>query len=766
MGRAEIEKGWLTISLSPKRHMKLHQLVTPKKQRTPLGDKGLGRLSTQRLGQRLELITRREDLRSYSVDGRDESDYNTEYHVAFDWADFTENRTLAAVPLFFDTSPRVDGVKGTKLILTELRDPLVWKGKNLERLTSGLAQLLFPFGKVRPFNVLLRVDGDRIKIDTLADSVRDVALGRFAFDFDGTTVTVGGRIRLAKLRGNSSATKEEFDQLLSRDQGADFFAFLSAPTTKDRIPNLVYENSNGWFVSFRHSIQLRSIAPVLIDSKIANPGSFNGEIDDYLLRGQELDPLEDIFGVKSEYGDFIKSQAGIRVFRDGFGIRPYGFDANDWLGLSKGQTSGGSFYGLRPQNTIGYVALTAQHNGQLVETTSREGFVDSSYSRNFFALMDFVVRTINVDVYQTLRRAYNEYRRAKADSIAPLLQGNAPFKQMRDISASTVELEQRVSALEPRLEDVSSSIGKVTYKIKHEPLFITEEERNFAPLFDELETTLRQVRTLLTEIKELLGRAKPLGALADSLQPRLEILEGQILEFSELAGLGLTAEALSHEIDTIAHNLAERTGKVTAFLKSSRIAYSEIFTYTEYVQSAVSALRKQLSHLAPSLRYVREKADAIDLQRFFDELIDYYYPGLSKSGIALATSKASVPFTVKINKGRLTQIMDNLILNAEYWLRRASERGEAKNPVILITLKSPYILIEDNGLGIDPAIELSLFQPFVTTKPRGQGRGLGLFIASQLLDASGGNISLRPERNQFGRRYIFQVDLSGVTIDG
>src|SRR4051812_3794108 len=45
MGRKEIEQGWLTISFSKKRQQKEAGIVTPKKQRTPLGDKGLGRLS-------------------------------------------------------------------------------------------------------------------------------------------------------------------------------------------------------------------------------------------------------------------------------------------------------------------------------------------------------------------------------------------------------------------------------------------------------------------------------------------------------------------------------------------------------------------------------------------------------------------------------------------------------------------------------------------------------------------------------------------------
>jgi HSP90 family molecular chaperone len=63
MGHDEIEKGWLTISFSHKRRMRAEGQLTPKKKRAPLGDKGVGRLSTQRLGSRLEMLTHKEEIR-------------------------------------------------------------------------------------------------------------------------------------------------------------------------------------------------------------------------------------------------------------------------------------------------------------------------------------------------------------------------------------------------------------------------------------------------------------------------------------------------------------------------------------------------------------------------------------------------------------------------------------------------------------------------------------------------------------------------------
>ena len=125
----------------------------------------------------------------------------------------------------------------------------------------------------------------------------------------------------------------------------------------------------------------------------------------------------------------------------------------------------------------------------------------------------------------------------------------------------------------------------------------------------------------------------------------------------------------------------------------------------------------------------------------------------------------SSDLTVKMNKGKLTQICDNLILNAEYWLREAIRADSLEIGRITITIDAPVVQIKDNGRGIDKSVEESLFDPFVTTKRVGEGRGLGLFVVRQLLDSESCSIILLPDRNTYGRRYIFELDLSGVVSE-
>lgn len=763
MEEEEIDKGWLTISLSQKRQMKAKGLVTPKKARTPLGDKGLGRLSTQRLGHRLELFTCKEYFENKKEKSNRNSDQindsKKEYHVAFDWSDFKEDVILRAVPVHYSFEKKDNPRKGTKLIITDLGNPEVWVGSNQDKLITGLAQLLFPFGEQRPFSVYLTINGVRHDLESIADSLRDVALARFSFRFDGTQLVVDGKVKLTKLRGNDS---ESFEQLLAPDLGADFFAFLTHPQNSFNIPGIKFLNENSWFISIEKNLNVKSLKLETALGQVANPGSFKGEIDEFALRGIDLDPLDDVFSKMADYSKFVSQQSGIRIFRDGFGIRPYGFDGDDWLGLSTGQTSGRSFYGLRPRNVIGYVSLSAKDNNQLKEKTDREGFIDTPYSSNFFHIMDQVTHIINIDVYNSLRRAYNDYRKEKAEIAINLVSPAQSFNEMRKISADTRIIDSQLRELEPRVVSANNKVDEIVKRVENEPLFSTQKEREISPLLKEINETLSQVRNLISQTQALLNQAMRLGDTANVLQPKLDILEEQIADFSELAGLGLTAEALSHEIHTIADRLAERTKSLNDILKKKKINDSDIVAYTEYIYSSVSTLRKQLSHLAPSLRYVREKQDEINLEAFFQELQDFYTDRFGRSDIHMRLKGTNDSFSIRMNKGKLTQVIDNIVLNSEYWLREAIKRGDIDKGEITIALKCPFVLIEDNGFGVDPSVELSMFQPFITTKPKNEGRGLGLFIVKELLNASDCTINLKHERNQFNRRYIFQIDFTGA----
>jgi hypothetical protein len=211
MDYADIERGWLMISLSGKRVMKAAGHTTPKG-RTPLGDKGLGRLSTQKLGQNLELYTRK--------DGQAET-----LHVAFAWDAFTDDKSLSQVQVSIESAERSARNKGTMLVISGLRNTEVWRGRAVEKLIADLSQVISPFAEARPFLVTLRIDGRPIDLGQVSAKVRGAAAGKFVINFVDGIMNLTGKFRLVKLRGNQDI--DSYEQLLVRDNGHAFFDYLT-----------------------------------------------------------------------------------------------------------------------------------------------------------------------------------------------------------------------------------------------------------------------------------------------------------------------------------------------------------------------------------------------------------------------------------------------------------------------------------------------------------------------------------------------------------
>src|SRR4029077_10880604 len=117
--------------------------------------------------------------------------------------------------------------------------------------------------------------------------------------------------------------------------------------------------------------------------------------------------------------------------------------------------------------------------------------------------------------------------------------------------------------------------------------------------------------------------------------------------------------------------------------------------------------------------------DTINLSNFVNEYGEYVCHRLDQSRVRLCI-KAIRPFTVQIPRGRLMQVIDNLVRNSEYWLRVPFAQRAVKAPEITIEIAKPCISVWDNGIGIKPEIEDRIFEMFVTDKPKETGRGLGL----------------------------------------
>ena len=754
MDQAAIDGGWLTIANSPKREQKKEGRPTPRG-RTPLGDKGLGRLGSQRLARNVEIIT------------HPSSTPTTEHYVAFSWSDFLKTANLRDVPVEWQQKRVSKRKPGTKLILSGLREPETWQGERyLRDLQRKLSRMISPFQEYRDFRVHLEVDGKRIALSEVAQRVRETAQLRYRFAFtDDGVFDISGSVRLNYLRPRNKHHQQLFRSLCSEDGGAQLYEFLATKAKGNRPRHFGPSQRPGWFAEFGDQRVLDDLGGVrFVDGSAASPGRFHGEVDSVSLASADI--RDDVFDRQSDYRRLVRDLSGIRVYRDGFGIRV----GDDWLGLGKQWTGGSSYYGLRPGNVIGYVAIS--HNPHLVETTSREGFQVTPHYENFVDLLsEFVLFAGNSQEY--LRRGVLQFLDEHLDRDVGVDPEDTHAKIttkiddiVEDLGAKNRKIRGRAGSLRSVAAKASETLDNVRVHLDRPS---SAKDRASASALAKLEAQLGVVsaaatdtETLLEEVSAALVSAREIRSMRDVLDRRWATLKDEVTALYESVSLGLTAEVLAHEI----HNIADRLAKKSSMLRREvdrGLRKASIIAYIEHVRSSVAAMRKQLAHLTPSLRYLRELRESIDVFEWATELAAFHNEHRAEKGIAVVVrQRGSKVFAVKMNKGKLTQVVDNLVLNATYWIGEAMRAGTLESGEITIVVDAPVMRITDNGRGVDPSVEETLFNPFVTTKRINEGRGLGLFVARQLLDSESCGIILLPARNAHGRRHIFEIDLSGA----
>lgn len=788
MDNDAINKNWLVISRSQKRGMKESNSKTLDG-RIPLGDKGLGRLSTQKIARNIELKTK--------IAGEEIS-----RHVAFSWDSFTSDLLINEVPLKRFTKPAKKSETGTTIILSNLKNPEVWKGDAKDKFRGKISQLVYPIKKKRPVNIHLEIDDDPQNFDEINNRLKSLAAGSYSFQFfidkGVPTVKVEGTVRLKKIKGNTSASKAEYSKLIQNDFGKSFFKFLTSPTDNksEFISDLEYLGAGETdFFSFTKIVQIRGLETLVVKSQSketpdhtenyktpqdseglspfllpyildktdlnkgksavdgndqleenelrvwAIPGDFEGEL--YDVPKDELSP---------ENKSMVESLIGVRVYKDGFGVKPYGFEKNDWLNLGQTWSSGGSYYGLKPGGTIGFVSLSLEKNYVLSEKTDREGFIDSPFSRNFqFIIADVAVKEINTIVERT-RRSFTAYRkRFYASSVEEALSHKHSIGRILATANRAKAAHKNSDDLSKRLLQFTSNLAE--YSVDSYGNLSREGFRNILgvkKILEESSNYLTKAGGLLDEVIKLENDAK-------FLDPFIEDLEERTVQFSELAGLGLTAEALTHELYHLLDRANIHLGELVKQIKKKD--FSQPYEHTEGLANFLKSLRVQVNHLSPILKYNRERKEEIHVKEFLSELVTFFKNRASNIDVNIETKRG---FAIKINRGKLTQVFDNLLFNSEYWLKEKKNREKKFKPLITLTIESPFVRIEDNGYGIDKFVVDRLFQPFVTTKPKGTGRGLGLYITKNILENSECEIILLPKKNKDNNSYIFQIDFSAL----
>ena len=160
-----------------------------------------------------------------------------------------------------------------------------------------------------------------------------------------------------------------------------------------------------------------------------------------------------------------------------------------------------------------------------------------------------------------------------------------------------------------------------------------------------------------------------------------------------------------------------------------------------------------------------------DINALADEYLRLAFHGLrAKDKTFNATMKTNFDDTIgniNIIPQDIGRVILNLITNAFYVVDEKKKQSvfakiaaDKYEPTVSLTTKKVAgkiaITVADNGNGIADAIKEKIFQPFFTTKPTGQGTGLGLSLAYDIVKAHGGEFKVETEEGE-GSQFIIQI---------
>lgn len=317
---------------------------------------------------------------------------------------------------------------------------------------------------------------------------------------------------------------------------------------------------------------------------------------------------------------------------------------------------------------------------------------------------------------------------------------------------------------------VSNQRKKITY------------HKNLEALHKEQQQALRDQNSLLeTRVKE---RTQELSAQKEALQIALADLESsqlQLVQKEKMASLGEMASGIAHEIQNPL-NFVNNFTEVNVELLQELIEISNHKDIPPTLREELLSLLNNTQKNAEKILQHGKRADNIiknllqHARSKSNEAVMYDLNALVEENLNLAyrhICNKDKQFTAKINTGLdhsidkitivaqdISRLLSNLYENAFYSMHQKAKSVKDYVPQLDVTTSRSanhiQISIRDNGLGISEKIIQKIYQPFFTTKPTGEGTGLGLSLSYDIVKAHRGDMRVASREGEFAE---FLVEL-------
>ena len=263
----------------------------------------------------------------------------------------------------------------------------------------------------------------------------------------------------------------------------------------------------------------------------------------------------------------------------------------------------------------------------------------------------------------------------------------------------------------------------------------------------------------------------------ESTLTNLKSTQAQLIQSEKMASLGELTAGIAHEIQNplnFVNNFSEVNTELIAEMKEEiekgnidevKIIANDIADNEQKInhhgKRADAIVKGMLQHSQASTG----QKEPTDINKLVDEYLRLSYHGLrAKDNTFNATLKTDFDESignVNIIPQDIGRVILNLINNAFYVVDEKKKSGIVDyQPTVSVSTKKVNgkieIKVADNGNGIPKKIVDKIFQPFFTTKPTGQGTGLGLSLSYDIVKAHGGEIKVNSKDGE-GTEFIIQI---------
>ena len=628
MTREQLINGFMRLSSSDK----LHFPRSVRYDRKRAGKKGIGRFSAQRLGKKLTIIT--QTLESEKA-----------LKIVIYWDDFMGDKELSFITNEIEYIEKQKD-EGTTLYIEQLRDS--WTEAQIKRVYRYASETIqpFPISKTKKDSKAPNDLGFKLKCIEINQSKKFTIANEETMFFEHALAEINGYV----------------------DNNG--YIYLSIKSKK-----LNYKENK-----------------VLLNPNMAYKSLKNVYIKAYYFLYNSIDTNFIPKHSEKIIRETAKEQGGIRLYRNGFRVLPYGEPDDDWLGLDASVRKRSFLPGHGNINFFGFIEVNNEVEEQFEELSSREGLIEN---KTLEELEDFGYKILT-------------------DSA----------RRIAEIRGRKVSAGQKDWKKEPE-EVIEEAIEELEN--------ITNEK--------DLESAKEKIIEISATIKE---------AKEQQRVKKIELIK-EINLLRVLAGLGLTIGefiheikqyqgALQHDIRNIANS--DSLDNVLEVNKRVKNNLNGLSTYISYFDESFSQnVQRELKSIElRTVVYALKKTIESDTSKRKIEFIEPVFHGYNL-------------YTIPMHKSEWASILFNFYTNARKAINRTSQKGKIFIECGKKHNKWVYLEFSDNGDGIPINKRDKIFNAFYTTSiPVGKivkhheemtGTGLGLKIVRDIITSYGGVIFVK-----------------------